>query len=1007
MAESRIHRNRLRPVITGFFPLIAAFILIPLFASAQPEDTTRHPQTAGSPTPDTAIPSGYIATPPVDAVTPTPDAAPDPDIPDWDLSDLTRPGLFERKLSEPGVNESIVPGARWFPYPDYTDRDGWNALLGSTAPEIIRRGEDFLGYEWKTIPATAYLAFEREGDRLAMEDIHFANLRALVSLTLAELAEGRGRFIDDIVNGVWFNAQRFSWVYSAHQGFQETGRALPDDSEHFIDLAACLVGTAMSVALHFFGDAFDSIDPSISEAARAALRKQILDPFLEIETYHSQGWIGLGYGDKIPALSNWTPWCNADVMLCVLLVEDNPERLRAALVRSARSMDMFMRSVQSDGACEEGSAYWERAAGKLYEWLQILFDASSGRFDCLGNARVRSMGEFISRSHVGGGHVINFADASARATTPPELVYAYGSAVNSHEMTSFALSLMGEGNHARFSAPLPKSDDICRALQAVRFGPALRAAADSLNTLVLKTAASAAPDARSESGARRKTTTDAHANTGAAAKTDTQPDANADTARRAAFDAVIHDLRGSVPAATWYPETEICLLRTASDWFLAAKGGYNDESHNHNDIGSCILYIRDIPVLVDAGVGTYTAQTFGPDRYRIPFMQSAWHNLPSINGIQQSFGRRYQSSSVTFTTLPDTSAAEFSLDMAGAYPDSASCRSWRRAYTLVPISVTTNLSSDTPGGTRTNITPDTQTDTQTTTRTITQATTLTITDTFDLSRRTAPDAENFLVSGNIILPGSTYRGRAVSKGELLILCAEPRLSLPTAQAPAPASSSFLNTVDTTAQAPTTTAQAHIATSSPHDTVAVMMTYPRNLRPSVDEMPLDDPKLNAAWGASLRRLRLTSPSSAPAMGTYTFILTELKTTTELQTLTELQTTDPCADCVISGVLDRLPTDDSELFTSLMAELAAVPEESVLAIASMLEPPAWDSNYIYETALNGLVAYATLPGRRTLATALRRALSEAASACPDPDNRAYLSSLASSLEPLAAPASGSSR
>ena len=60
-----------------------------------------------------------------------------------------------------------------------------------------------------------------------------------------------------------------------------------------------------------------------------------------------------------------------------------------------------------------------------------------------------------------------------------------------------------------------------------------------------------------------------------------------------------------VPDVTWYPETEFCHMKNKSGMFVAAKGGFNNESHNHNDAGTFSLYVNTIPVLIDAGVGTY------------------------------------------------------------------------------------------------------------------------------------------------------------------------------------------------------------------------------------------------------------------------------------------------------------------------------------------------------------------------------------------------------------------
>jgi hypothetical protein len=77
--------------------------------------------------------------------------------------------------------------------------------------------------------------------------------------------------------------------------------------------------------------------------------------------------------------------------------------------------------------------------------------------------------------------------------------------------------------------------------------------------------------------------------------------------------------------------------------FLAMKGGDNNESHNHNDVGSFIVYKNGKPVLIDAGVGEYTKQTFSPDRYKIWSMQSLYHNLPSFDGVGQVNGSQYAS----------------------------------------------------------------------------------------------------------------------------------------------------------------------------------------------------------------------------------------------------------------------------------------------------------------------------------------------------------------------------
>ncbi|TMR96341.1 heparinase II/III domain-containing protein [Nonomuraea basaltis] len=136
-------------------------------------------------------------------------------------------------------------------------------------------------------------------------------------------------------------------------------------------------------------------------------------------------------------------------------------------------------------------------------------------------------------------------------------------------------------------------------------------------------------------------------------------------------------------AAVWLPGTQVGVARsaggTARGLTLAIKGGHNDEHHNHNDVGSFVVAVDGVPVLVDAGRPTYTAQTFGPDRYAIWTMQSGWHNVPEMRGTQQGQGARFRARDVEVVDKPDL--FEVRLDLAAAYPLPEPAR-WRRTARL-------------------------------------------------------------------------------------------------------------------------------------------------------------------------------------------------------------------------------------------------------------------------------------------------------------------------------------
>ncbi|WP_336204444.1 heparinase II/III domain-containing protein [Nonomuraea sp. LPB2021202275-12-8] len=133
----------------------------------------------------------------------------------------------------------------------------------------------------------------------------------------------------------------------------------------------------------------------------------------------------------------------------------------------------------------------------------------------------------------------------------------------------------------------------------------------------------------------------------------------------------------------WLPGTQVGLARPAAGTplglTLAVKGGHNGEHHNHNDVGAVVVAVDGVPVIVDAGRPTYTAQTFGPDRYAIWTMQSSWHSVPEVRGTPQGQGSRFRARDAEAVDTPGVFEAR--MDLAAAYPVPELER-WRRTARL-------------------------------------------------------------------------------------------------------------------------------------------------------------------------------------------------------------------------------------------------------------------------------------------------------------------------------------
>jgi hypothetical protein len=520
--------------------------------------------------------------------------------------------LLQKKATVNELLSMLSTKSEWIKYPAYQDRKGWDAYTGNLKLKLIQDGEKNLNYTWKVVKATDYLEFEKSGNRTIMENPFGQNNNALSSLLYAELAEGQGRFMNQIINGIWHTCEMSTWVLSAHLPVQKSKRSLPDIKEEIIDLTSGDLGSFLSWTWYFLHDELDKVNPSIAARLKTNIQQRILVPYMVRDDYW---WQALNYKPGM-MVNNWNPWCNFNVLTCFLLLEENPANLAKAVYKTMRSTDQFINYVKEDGACEEGPSYWGHAAGKMYDYLQLLHDATKGKLSIFDEPIVKNMGEYIARSYVGNGWVVNFADASAKGGGNPGLIFRYGKAVNSNGMQSFANYLLGGKTQW---TDINESRDFFRTMENIK------TASDIF---------SVKPSLLSEK-------------------------------------------------FSWYPNTEFCYMKNNNNFFFASKGGYNNESHNHNDVGTFSLYIDTLPVFIDAGVGTYTRQTFSDERYTIWTMQSDYHNLPMINGMPQKFGAEYKSSNVKF----DEVRSEFSMNIANAYAKETGVADWNRKYTLTEKSL--------------------------------------------------------------------------------------------------------------------------------------------------------------------------------------------------------------------------------------------------------------------------------------------------------------------------------
>ena len=531
--------------------------------------------------------------------------------------------MLSQLYSKARVRDVLIPRADWRPFPTASRRDAWEALPERVRQAQIARGEDRLNFDWPPVPATRFLDYARNGNRSRYEALSFGRRTALADLVLAECAEGEGRFLDEITNGVWCICEESFWGVPAHIGVQQAGSGLPDTAEPIVDLFAAETSELLAWTAYLLGPQLDSVSPLIVPRIAREIQARILTPLLEREDF---GWMGYS-GARV---NNWNPWIASNWLSSNLLMETDEARRVSAVFKAMETVDHFIDPYPKDGGCDEGPGYWGRAGAALYDCLEWLHSATRGAIDVYDEPLIQNIGKFIYRVQIADQYFINFADASPVVMPSFAVVYGYGKRVG---------------------------DESMMALGAW---------------------------AARQQGAAEKGITEAFGSMGRALPA------------LFSLDEILRAKAATpLPRDVFLDEIEVFVARdragSSDGFFVGAKGGHNAESHNHNDIGQVVVYVDGKPVIVDAGVETYTAKTFSSERYEIWTMQSQYHTLPTVNGHMQLPGRVYSDAGIDYhydIAARDVShgandaTATMTLDIAQAYPPEAQIDSWVRTVTL-------------------------------------------------------------------------------------------------------------------------------------------------------------------------------------------------------------------------------------------------------------------------------------------------------------------------------------
>lgn len=333
------------------------------------------------------------------------------------------------------ANNFQKPFTSFSPYPPASERIKWKSLPEDLKNSIIKNGEDFLHFDYPSLTAVDYMEFTRTGNRSHYQDKQFLRRTALDALVLAECVEHQGRFLNDIINGLFIICEENAWQLPAHNSYiRDTPQSiLPDVTRPVIDLFAAETASVLAMAEYLLRQELFTISPFLSKMIDKNLNERIFTPYL---TQHFW-WMGDG---KSP-MNNWTVWCTQNILLSAFSRELSQSQQEQIFQKACKSMDYFLDEYGEDGCCDEGAQYYRHAGLCLFNCLEVLNGISDNFFQSIYDIdKIKNIASYILNVHVDDIYYVNFADCSPIAGRCGAREFLYGKRTGNTELMSFAAS---------------------------------------------------------------------------------------------------------------------------------------------------------------------------------------------------------------------------------------------------------------------------------------------------------------------------------------------------------------------------------------------------------------------------------------------------------------------------------------------------------------------------------------------------------------------------------------
>ena len=274
-------------------------------------------------------------------------------------------------------------------------------------PEFIMRaaiseGAAYHEYQWPQLTANMFTdctnqTYKEESKKRRV---------ALSCLALAEHLEKKGRFLPDIINGLWLICEETTWSMPDGSGY------LKDIELPKFDTAVAKTGQLLAICYNLFQR---ELPLSVKKRVSYEIRKRCTLTFLEAK--------------------NFSPENVAGAFISCIFTEDNEDKRRMICDKVLDLVDDFLEKYKSDGfkAKNEHNIYlW---SVYIFDILELLYCCTDNKLGVFESEKIMPVAKSIYQSYLG-------SDGFAEKTTETggARIYLFGKRMDYKKLMDFGAS---------------------------------------------------------------------------------------------------------------------------------------------------------------------------------------------------------------------------------------------------------------------------------------------------------------------------------------------------------------------------------------------------------------------------------------------------------------------------------------------------------------------------------------------------------------------------------------